>query len=333
MSNQVVVQSKSGTCRTTCSLKDLTLTLYSFLVSGTSLKPSQLAFNHPNLWRDTLRKSRKALVISRTRNKKVRVSTYLLQVRLLLSRKGKFSGIVAGKRNHSIIVFSPCKRCWWTWLGQAFSVNNKQETACYFGWPIQPNHTLWYRQPFRSLKAYLSVRWLLSLKCRPRHFHFYWPSSCRGTSRPSPFIYRSREEAYFTKRVQKLGAWAQSFVKRSGIYKRVPELYDRHWDEETCCRSWGTCPVSGNFLCVGPAFIRRLIAFMNRLSASRCTHVVTSQGLNAAETHKFLTKNQRNKIHIVKPEWVIDSVAAGRRRPERLYSTIAQPHWQRWNVE
>jgi len=33
MSNQVVVQSKSGTCRT-----QITLTLYSFLVSGTSLK-------------------------------------------------------------------------------------------------------------------------------------------------------------------------------------------------------------------------------------------------------------------------------------------------------
>jgi len=64
----------------------------------------------------------------------------------------------------------------------------------------------------------------------------------------------------------------------------------------------------------------------DRLSASRCTHVVTSQGLNASETHMFLTKNRRNKIHIVKPEWVIDSVAAGRRRPERLYSAIAQPH-------
>lgn len=83
--------------------------------------------------------------------------------------------------------------------------------------------------------------------------------------------------------------------------------------------------MSGNFFCISPA-VTRLIAFMDRSTASRCTHVVTSQGLNASETHIFLTKNRRNKIHIVKPEWVIDSIAAGRRRPERLYSAIAQPH-------
>ena len=35
---QVVVRSKEGTCRTTCSLKDPILTLYSFLASGTNSK-------------------------------------------------------------------------------------------------------------------------------------------------------------------------------------------------------------------------------------------------------------------------------------------------------
>lgn len=30
----------------------------------------------------------------------------------------------------------------------------------------------------------------------------------------------------------------------------------------------------------------------------------------------------RNKVQVVKPEWIFDSIAAGKRRPEREYAVI-----------
>ncbi|KAF8161158.1 BRCT domain-containing protein [Crassisporium funariophilum] len=57
-------------------------------------------------------------------------------------------------------------------------------------------------------------------------------------------------------------------------------------------------------------------------TASQCTHIVTSRGLSGSKTHQFLTQKTRNTKQVVKPEWVVDSIAAGKRRPERLYSVI-----------
>lgn len=58
------------------------------------------------------------------------------------------------------------------------------------------------------------------------------------------------------------------------------------------------------------------------LTPSNATHILTSQGLNGSKTHKHLTKNARNKVHIVKPEWVVDSINAGKRLPERHYTVV-----------
>lgn len=55
---------------------------------------------------------------------------------------------------------------------------------------------------------------------------------------------------------------------------------------------------------------------------SNATHILTSQQLSGSKTHKLLTKKSRNLVHVVKPEWVTDSIAAGRRRPERNYSVL-----------
>jgi len=55
---------------------------------------------------------------------------------------------------------------------------------------------------------------------------------------------------------------------------------------------------------------------------SNATHILTSQGLNGSKTHKHLTKNARNKVHIVKPEWVVDSINVGKRLPERHYTVV-----------
>ncbi|KAK7470480.1 hypothetical protein VKT23_001906 [Stygiomarasmius scandens] len=58
------------------------------------------------------------------------------------------------------------------------------------------------------------------------------------------------------------------------------------------------------------------------LSASGATHILTSQPLNGSKTHKLLTKKSRSPIHVVKPEWVFDSIEAGKRRPEREYTIL-----------
>ncbi|GLB33950.1 putative BRCT domain, a BRCA1 C-terminus domain contaning protein [Lyophyllum shimeji] len=57
-------------------------------------------------------------------------------------------------------------------------------------------------------------------------------------------------------------------------------------------------------------------------TASGCTHILTSQPLSGSKTHRLLTAKTRNKIHVVKPEWVFDSIEAGRRRPEREYAIV-----------
>ncbi|KAK2466321.1 hypothetical protein APHAL10511_001963 [Amanita phalloides] len=53
---------------------------------------------------------------------------------------------------------------------------------------------------------------------------------------------------------------------------------------------------------------------------SGCTHIVTSRCLSASKTQTMLAGRCVNKIHVVKPQWVIDSVSTGRRQSEYRYS-------------
>ncbi|KAG6911230.1 hypothetical protein DXG01_003097 [Tephrocybe rancida] len=55
---------------------------------------------------------------------------------------------------------------------------------------------------------------------------------------------------------------------------------------------------------------------------SGCTHIVTSMQLSGSKTHKLLTTKSRNKIYVVKPEWVFDSIKSGKRLPEREYTIL-----------
>ena len=59
--------------------------------------------------------------------------------------------------------------------------------------------------------------------------------------------------------------------------------------------------------------------------ASQCTHIITSRGLNSSKTHKILMKKSKHGVHVVKPEWIFDSLASGRRLPERLYAIHIHP--------
>ncbi|KAL0577071.1 hypothetical protein V5O48_004914 [Marasmius crinis-equi] len=57
-------------------------------------------------------------------------------------------------------------------------------------------------------------------------------------------------------------------------------------------------------------------------TASGATHILTSQPLSGSKTQKILTKKSRAPVHVVKPEWVFDSIKAGKRRSERPYLVI-----------
>ncbi|KAJ7276544.1 hypothetical protein B0H12DRAFT_1085889 [Mycena haematopus] len=57
--------------------------------------------------------------------------------------------------------------------------------------------------------------------------------------------------------------------------------------------------------------------------ASQATHIITSQHMSGSKTHHILNAKSKSRVpHVVKPEWVTDSIEAGRRRSEREYSVI-----------
>ena len=72
------------------------------------------------------------------------------------------------------------------------------------------------------------------------------------------------------------------------------------------------------FSCVGSPQLIRLF----RQTASGATHILTSQQLNGSKTHKLLTGKAKVKPHVVRPEWVTESIEAGKRLSERHYSVI-----------
>ncbi|KAF9534182.1 BRCT domain-containing protein [Crepidotus variabilis] len=55
--------------------------------------------------------------------------------------------------------------------------------------------------------------------------------------------------------------------------------------------------------------------------SSQCTHIITSRCLSGSKTHKMLTMKP-SKVKVVKPDWVFDSLAKGKRQPERSYSLL-----------
>ncbi|TFK87078.1 hypothetical protein K466DRAFT_523106 [Polyporus arcularius HHB13444] len=57
-------------------------------------------------------------------------------------------------------------------------------------------------------------------------------------------------------------------------------------------------------------------------TVSGATHILTSQQLSGTKTQKMLKAKSRHITHVVRPEWVTDSIDAGRRLSEREYSVV-----------
>ncbi|EJU06428.1 hypothetical protein DACRYDRAFT_19592 [Dacryopinax primogenitus] len=51
------------------------------------------------------------------------------------------------------------------------------------------------------------------------------------------------------------------------------------------------------------------------------THIITSMPLSASKTHTHLNTNER-KVHVVTPEWILDSVKMKKRQPEWKYKIV-----------
>ncbi|KAF9247337.1 hypothetical protein BU15DRAFT_84852 [Melanogaster broomeanus] len=71
--------------------------------------------------------------------------------------------------------------------------------------------------------------------------------------------------------------------------------------------------------------MKRIIALAGGttlFSPSGATHILTSQQLSGSKTHKILTTKSRNPVHVVRPEWVTDSITAGKRLHESRYVVI-----------
>jgi hypothetical protein len=49
---------------------------------------------------------------------------------------------------------------------------------------------------------------------------------------------------------------------------------------------------------------------------------LTSEGLNGVETQKYLKSHSRDRVWIVEPEWVFDSIKKGKKLKEWDYQVI-----------
>ncbi|KZV77181.1 hypothetical protein PENSPDRAFT_568371 [Peniophora sp. CONT] len=55
---------------------------------------------------------------------------------------------------------------------------------------------------------------------------------------------------------------------------------------------------------------------------SGATHILTSQSLSGSKTHKLLHSKAKSKPHVVRPEWVFDSITAGKKVETHSYSVL-----------
>ncbi|KZT42893.1 hypothetical protein SISSUDRAFT_1040753 [Sistotremastrum suecicum HHB10207 ss-3] len=55
---------------------------------------------------------------------------------------------------------------------------------------------------------------------------------------------------------------------------------------------------------------------------SGASHILTSQGLNLSKVHKHFHGKPRSTVHVVKPEWVSDSIQAGKKLSEWDYQIL-----------
>jgi hypothetical protein len=80
----------------------------------------------------------------------------------------------------------------------------------------------------------------------------------------------------------------------------------------------------GDILCVSAMLIGLALNdnVYFRPTASGATHILTSQQLSGSKTHKMLHGKCRAKAHVVRPEWVTDSIQSDKKLSEYKYRVL-----------
>lgn len=138
-----------------------------------------------------------------------------------------------------------------------------------------------------------------------------------------------KSRLYFEDRKQKLNAHQTHHTEASlsdmpQIFRNVRVYIDGFLDYTTDIEMKRIVRQSGGHIVYAttPYAIPALTLIFQSSTASGCTHILTSQQLSGSKTHRILTTKMRTKVHVVKPEWVLDSVKAGKRKLEQEYSVI-----------
>ncbi|KAK0539632.1 hypothetical protein OC842_000904 [Tilletia horrida] len=58
-------------------------------------------------------------------------------------------------------------------------------------------------------------------------------------------------------------------------------------------------------------------------SKSQCTHIISSRALSGKKNQEWLVDKRKNIVKLVRPEWVYESIAAGRRLAESKYPVFS----------
>lgn len=166
---------------------------------------------------------------------------------------------------------------------------------------------------------------------RAHNFYLDRSSSFRRSRKSTRLYGTSRSETCCPERGGTCVVWTPNFPQRSNLHRWIFEWHYRHWDETNCfeCRGRGfvSLPLFFDISCPNIVFLRP--------TASRATHILTSMQLSASKTDKIL--KSKKPPSVVKPEWVTDSIKAGKRLSERQYSIITNKTvknlsdmWKKW---
>lgn len=79
---------------------------------------------------------------------------------------------------------------------------------------------------------------------------------------------------------------------------------------------------SGQYTSRQSTFIRLTYLHDRRMMPSaKCTHIISSTWLSGSKTQRFLSRKQ-NRSQVVHPNWIVESVAQGKRLQESKFSVI-----------
>jgi len=116
-----------------------------------------------------------------------------------------------------------------------------------------------------------------------------------------------KQRPYMLYRTEKLSSQRETTDHNAGILKDT-KIY-----------------INGYLECTTDIEMKRIIAQAGGQivgTASQCTHILTSRSLSASKTQQFLNQHSRHTKHVVRPEWVLDSIAAAKRQSERSYRLV-----------